>query len=69
MAANEIVNQASTEIRSAIKYKLINNLYRKNLGINLPYDKVINKYGGIKKANEEIDKLPHIVNRFRLIQE
>ena len=47
----DYVNQASYEIKAAIKYKLINNLYSQYLGVHLPYNKVINSAGNIHKEN------------------
>ena len=40
---DEDLNMASQEIKAAIKYKLINNLYRSYLGQELPYKRVISR--------------------------
>ena len=45
----DYVNQTSREIKAAIKYKLIDNLYWQYLGVHIPFNKVINSSGNIHK--------------------
>lgn len=43
------INWASKEIKAAIKYKLVDNLYRNYLGTSVQYNRVINSTGNIHK--------------------
>ena len=42
----DYVNKASLEIKAAIKYKLMDNMYSEYLGVHLPYGKTINALSG-----------------------
>lgn len=44
------VNQASVDIQASIKYKLVSNLYRQYLGMEIPYAQIMNKQGDVMKA-------------------
>ena len=59
------INWASQEIKAAIKYKLISNLYRAYLGISIPYNRMMNGAGNIFKEKVLDKALMLRIGKFR----